>query len=123
MTTVGVTSKRAQDFEGDTVWSSLTQEEVKAKVLSEFEERKKLKEVQKRHFEDLLKKPNVTAVDIDYKRVEGKEIDQLAIVIWVREKKPESQLNKDQILPQKLDDCVVDVVENEATFVQIQLTI
>jgi hypothetical protein len=79
--------------------------------------------VQKRHFEDLLKKPNVTAVDINYKRVEGKEIDQLAIVIWVREKKPESQLNKDQILPQKLDDCVVDVVENEATFVQIQLTI
>jgi hypothetical protein len=115
MTTVGVTSKRAQDFEGDTVWSSLTQEEVKAKVLSEFEERKKLKEVQKRHFEDLLKKPNVTAVNIDYKRVEGKEIDQLAIVIWVREKKPESQLNKDQILPKKLDDCIVDVVENEAT--------
>ncbi|CAB4028744.1 Hypothetical predicted protein [Paramuricea clavata] len=106
----------AKQREGDTVWSSLTTEEVKAKVLSESEERKKLKEVQKHHVKDLLKKPNVTSVDIDYKRINGKEVDQLAIVIGVRKKKPESQLNKDEILPKKLDDCVVDVIEQVATY-------
>jgi hypothetical protein len=101
----------AKQREGDTVWSSLTT----GKVLSESEERKKLKEVQKHHLKDLLKKPNVTAVDIDYKTRKGEKGDQLAIVIWVRKKKPESQLNKDEIFPKNLDGCVVDVVENEAT--------
>ena len=94
-------------------------EQVQANVRrgrEERQKRQKLEEVQKHHLEDLLKKPNVTAVDIDYKTINGKEVNQLAIVIWVRKKKPESQLNKDEILPKKLDGCVVDVVENEATY-------
>jgi hypothetical protein len=94
-------------------------EQVKANVRREREERQKLKEVQKHHLEDLLKKPNVTAVDIDYKTTKGEKGDQLAIVIWVRKKKPESQLSKDEILPKELDDCVVDVVENEATYCSV----
>ena len=104
----------AKQREGDTVWSSLKPEQVKANVQRELQGRQKLEEVQNHHLEDLLKKQNVTAVDIDYKKTNGKELNKLSLVIWVTEKKPESQLNKDDILPKKLEGCVVDVIQARA---------
>ncbi|CAB4044782.1 Hypothetical predicted protein, partial [Paramuricea clavata] len=97
------------------VWLKSTQNKtIKTNVRNECREH--LKEVRKRYVKDLLNRQNVNAVDIGYKEIKGEEIDKLSLKIWVREKKPESELPPNEILPKKIEGCDVDVIENEAIF-------
>ena len=50
------------------------------------------------HMHSLLRRPGVNAMHIGPKRIGGQETDQLAIVIAVDKKVPESELNEEQIL-------------------------
>ena len=108
------TTEQATEFEKTSVWSSLTTEEIKMKVCGELEIRNEIKKVQEDHLY-YLDRPNVTAMDIGYKKIEGREIDQLALVFWVRKKKSGKELREEEVLPQKIGECIVDVIENEAT--------
>ena len=61
-----------------------------------------------------LFRSNVTAVDVNYKKINQKETDQLCLVIWVRNKKPLNEIAAEEILPREIDGFPVDVVEGEA---------
>jgi hypothetical protein len=74
----------------------------------------KLRIVKRKHVNRLLNWPNVTAVDINYKTVRAQKTNDLCLVIWVREKKPESEIPAGEILPKEIDDFAVDVFEGEA---------
>ena len=76
--------------------------------------REELRVVKQKHIDHLLAWPNVTAVDINYKTVRGRKTDELCLVIWVRKKKPESELPPDEILPKEIDGFAVDVFQGEA---------
>jgi hypothetical protein len=100
------------------VWSQSTKNKIiKPKVRNEYKIREHLKEVQMRYLEDLLNRQNVNAVDIGYKEIKGKVGDKLALKIWVTEKKPENELPPSEILPKEIGCCVIDVIENEAVFI------
>ena len=51
----------------------------------------------------------VTGVGIGYKVTGGKETDQLAVVICVKEKRPEQELASDAILPKAFEQQKTDV--------------
>lgn len=68
-----------------------------------------LKECLERNRENILKKPGVTGVGIGYKVTGGKETDQLAVVICVKEKRPEQELASDAILPKAFEQQKTDV--------------
>ena len=78
------------------------------------EQRALLQAVQKKHLDRLLAWPNVTAVDVNYKKINQKETDQLCLVIWVRNKKPLNEIAAEEILPREIDGFPIDVVEGEA---------
>ena len=79
------------------------------------ETRAKIKTVQEKHLDRLLAWPNVTAVDINYKTKSGLKTDRLCLVIWVRKKKPLSEIPAREVLPREIDGVPVDVFEGEAT--------
>ena len=79
------------------------------------DERARLQAVQAKHLDRLLAWPNVTAVDINKRTVGGKQTDQLCLVVWVRTKKPESEIAAEEVLPKEIDGVPVDVYEGEAT--------
>ena len=68
-----------------------------------------LKKCLERNRENILTTPGVTGVGIGYKVTGGKETDQLALVICVKEKRPEQQLASDAILPKAFDQHKTDV--------------
>ena len=57
----------------------------------------------------LLQRPDVNAVGLGYKHIGGKETGQLAIVISVKEKIPESELDEEHIIPKLIQGCPTDV--------------
>ena len=68
-----------------------------------------LKECLERNRENILKTPGVTGVGIGYKVTGGKETDQLALVICVKEKRPEQELAPDTVLPKAFGQQKTDV--------------
>ena len=68
-----------------------------------------LKECLERNREQILKTPGVTGVGIGYKVTGGEETDQLALVICLKEKLPEQELDSDAILPKEIEGHVTDV--------------
>ena len=61
----------------------------------------------------LLHRPDVSAVAIGCKTVGGRRTDELAIIISVSRKIPETDLKDDEILPKHIQGCPTDVVEVE----------
>lgn len=66
---------------------------------------------QKKCEAEFLKKANVISVGCGFKFVGGKKTPEIGIVVGVRKKVPASQLHINDILPNKIDGVVVDVVE------------
>ena len=71
----------------------------------------KIMEVKRAHEHKLLQKKNVVGVGIGKKIVGGKQTDQDCITIMVSEKVPIQALSKADIIPQKIEDIVTDVVQ------------
>ncbi len=76
--------------------------------------REELRAIKRKHIDRLLAWPNVTAVDINYKTVCGQKTDKLCLVIWVKKKKPESEIPPNEVLPKEIDGFAVDIFEGEA---------
>lgn len=65
----------------------------------------------RRHRDSLLKKKNVVGVAIGKKIVGGEERDELCVTVFVKKKEPVSALDKDDAIPETLDDVKTDVIE------------
>ena len=69
-------------------------------------------DVHQRHYQQIFNKyPGVTAVDVNYRQKDGKVTKELCIQIYVKEKKPEHELPRDQILPKEIEKCSTDVIQ------------
>jgi hypothetical protein len=71
-----------------------------------------VKRVKEKHEHALLKKSGVTGCGIGYRYINGKKTDMLCIVCYVKEKKPEEKLRKNDIIPKEIEGIPVDVVES-----------
>ena len=68
-------------------------------------------EVKRRHEQELLRKANVLAVGVGYCTRGGVQTKEVCIVVSVKNKVPSSTLNPKDVLPAKIEDVPVDVVE------------
>ena len=70
-----------------------------------LEEIRKIKEEVE---EDLLKLPGVTGVDVGQKIVRGQKTDELAIRVYVKEKK---DVSEEEMIPKRIRGISTDVIE------------
>jgi hypothetical protein len=68
-------------------------------------------EVKRRHEQELLRKPNVVAVGVGYRRRGGEQTPEMGIVVSVKNKVPASDLKPQDRIPASIEDVPVDVVE------------
>ena len=68
-------------------------------------------EVKRRHEQEFLHKTNVVAVGIGYCRRGGVQTREVGIVISVKTKVPLSELQTRDVIPARIEDVPVDVVE------------
>ncbi len=71
----------------------------------------RIREVKEKFETFLLKKSNVVGVGVGKKIVRGQETGDLAVVVFVERKLPESQLKKKDVVPKTLDEVTTDVVQ------------
>ena len=74
-------------------------------------EQKHVIDVKRRHEQELMRKANVVAVGVGYCTRGGVQTEQVGIVVSVKNKVPLSTLNPKDIIPAKIEDVPVDVVE------------
>jgi len=68
-------------------------------------------EVKRRHEQELLRKVNVVAVGVGYCRRGGVPSKEVCIVVSVKNKVPLSKLRPQDVIPAKIENVPVDVVE------------
>ncbi|GAW91633.1 hypothetical protein [Calderihabitans maritimus] len=67
----------------------------------------------------LLALDNVIGVGVGYKEVSNRRTDDVAVLVFVREKKARRDLEKDQVVPRKIGSVATDVIEiGEVRFLQ-----
>jgi len=71
----------------------------------------RIREVKEKFEAFLLKRANVVGVGVGKKIVRGQETEDLAVVVFVERKLPESQLKKKDVIPKTLDEVTTDVVQ------------
>jgi hypothetical protein len=71
-----------------------------------------LRRVKKRHESQLMERSGVVGCAIGYKHVRGTKTDELCVVCYVVEKKPEGKVGKQDIIPKKIEGIPTDVVES-----------
>jgi hypothetical protein len=75
--------------------------------------RAEIRPVKEQVEDELLSRPGVTGVDINEKVTNGKGTGQMAIVVYVAEKKPKSALSEEEAIPEEINGIPTDVVEEE----------
>ena len=70
-----------------------------------------IQEIKKRHEEELLRNPNVVGVGIGTKIIKSISTQRQCIKIYVRKKIPRSKLEKNDLIPQKLNGVETDIEE------------
>lgn len=68
-------------------------------------------EVKGRHEQELLRKKNVVAVGVGFCRRGGVQTREVGIVVSVKKKVPLTELKPRDIIPARIEDVPVDVVE------------
>lgn len=68
--------------------------------------------IKQRHEAELMEKAGVVGCAIGYKHIGGRKTDELCIVCYVIEKKPEGKLRREHIIPKRIEGIPTDVVES-----------
>jgi hypothetical protein len=68
-------------------------------------------EVKRRHEDELLRKPNVVAVGVGFRTRAGQRLNEVCIVVSVKQKIPPTQLKRGEAVPAMLENVPVDVIE------------
>lgn len=70
-----------------------------------------VRKIKDKYVSDLFMLKGVVGIGVGRKIVAGKETDQLAIVVDVVKKLPETQLKNEELIPKSLEGVPVDVQE------------
>ena len=73
---------------------------------------REVKRVREKYEDFLMKKEGVVGCAVGYKQVGSKKTDELCIVCFVVQKKPEEELGKQDIIPKEIEGIPTDVVES-----------
>jgi hypothetical protein len=79
--------------------------------MSDETEQKHAIDVKRRHEQELMRKANVVAVGVGYCTRGGVQTKQVGIVVSVKNKVPTATLQPQDVIPAKIEDVPVDVVE------------
>lgn len=71
----------------------------------------KARQVRQSYRDMLLSKPHVIGLGIGYRKVGGQMTDEVALIVMVDKKLPDSQLKPGDQIPRELDGIPVDVQE------------
>jgi len=71
-----------------------------------------VRRVKEMHEAELMKKDGVLGCAVGYKHIGGKKTDELSIVCYVKDKKPEEEIRRQDIIPKKIEGIPTDVVES-----------
>lgn len=71
-----------------------------------------VRRVKERHKVKLMEKSGVVGYAIGYKQIGGKKTDEICSICYVKEKKREEKLRKQDIIPKKIDGIPTDVIES-----------
>jgi len=71
----------------------------------------KVQKVRYRRGAQLKSYPNVTGIGVGFKYVKGRKTRKICIAVFVKKKKPLSELRSKDIIPQKVEGILTDVVE------------
>ena len=82
------------------------------------ESRKRAREVLQKHADRLVKTYHATALGVGHRKKDGVEQreGEVCLVVWVKEKLPESQVPPDKLLPKEIDGVELDVRQGEVVF-------
>lgn len=69
------------------------------------------KAVKDAYLDSLLSKPNVVGCGIGFRQVKGERTNEIALVVMVTKKLPDTQLTPDELIPSELEGVPVDVQE------------
>jgi Trypsin len=72
---------------------------------------KEISKVKSKHSNNILSYEGVHSVGIGYKIVNGKKTSELAILVFVTNKKSLGELDKSQIIPPKINSVPTDIIE------------
>lgn len=75
------------------------------------EKSRRLREIKRKHRDQLMSLPNVSGVGIGRKVVGGKLTERFAIRIYVTKKVPKERLKKDALVPSEVEGVPTDVVQ------------
>ncbi len=67
--------------------------------------------VKRAHEAELLSKPNVVGVGVGLRKKGGERVDEVALVVMVKQKLPAYVLAPDDVIPAMIDGVPVDVQE------------
>ncbi|MFX0209282.1 MAG: hypothetical protein ACFFDT_25085 [Candidatus Hodarchaeota archaeon] len=70
-----------------------------------------VRRVKEKYLEELMSLKNVISVGIGRKRVQGRETEELAIIVSVTQKLPLALIKKSDLIPRVLNGVKVDVIE------------
>lgn len=71
----------------------------------------RIRAVKQAHETELLTKRNVVGVGIGFRQRGGQRTNELALIVMVREKLPQTQLTVDDLIPYEIEGVPVDVQE------------
>jgi hypothetical protein len=71
----------------------------------------KARAVKRAHEGELLSRANVVGVGIGFRRKGGRQADQVALVVMVKQKLPTSLVAPDDVIPAEIDGVPIDVQE------------
>jgi hypothetical protein len=77
--------------------------------MNNYDEIKKIKEENK---EKLFSHKGVHAVGIGYRKIGGKDTEDLAILVYIDGKKPAAALEAGQLIPSKIRNVLVDIIDS-----------
>lgn len=72
---------------------------------------KKINELANKYREQILKIKNVIGVGCGYKEVQGRTTDEKSLMILVKEKLQEEDLNQHHVVPEQIEEVCTDVIE------------
>lgn len=76
-----------------------------------MERMEEIRRIKETHESRLLSIPGVTGVDIGFKTVKGQKTNEPAIRVYVEEKKDESMLPAEQIIPKEIEGVKTDIIQ------------
>lgn len=74
-------------------------------------EYQRIRKVKEKHESFLMSIEGVVGCSIGYKEIQGKKTSMLAIVCFVKKKKPRGLLSGEELIPREIEGVPVDIVE------------